>query len=183
MDDDTRDEIEHGMLAHDGAGGDEAAAAPTSCPVSRKIRQKRRTRARSKTIAPKRLTKEELRFRALLAAGRRSRRPTTRGECKEDMRPVPVRLVQAPPLSRRQSGDGQHQAQLPGPRVWELAEHLLARRRRPRRHHARGGRRDHEPDARAHPPGRGPRPAQAEDGVAVARRARRASCLARRRRS
>ena len=93
MDDDTRDEIKHQLLAHDGAqGGADAAddrALPDELPISRKIRQKRRTRARSKTIAPKRLTKEELRFRELLPLFEDLDRPTTRGACKEDVRPCP----------------------------------------------------------------------------------------------
>jgi hypothetical protein len=68
------------------------ATSELSAPaVSRKVRHKRRLRARSKTIAPKRLTKEELRLRELfpilddIAADR----PQTRGECSGDVRPCP----------------------------------------------------------------------------------------------
>src|SRR5207237_7138764 len=87
MDHDTRDEMSDDELAHDDAGAeDEVAGAPS---ISRKIRQKRRTRARSKTIAPKRLTKEELRFRELLPLFEDPDRPTSRGACKEDVRPCP----------------------------------------------------------------------------------------------
>ncbi len=57
--------------------------------VTRKVRQKRRTRMRSKTIAPRRLTKEELKMRELLPVIDDVDRPTNRGECKEGMRPCP----------------------------------------------------------------------------------------------
>ncbi len=57
-------------------------------PLSRKVRQKRRTRARSKTIAPKRLTKEEIRLGALLLYPDVDR-PETRGACKDMPRPCP----------------------------------------------------------------------------------------------
>ena len=59
---------------------------PTATP---KLRQKRRTRMRSKTIAPRRLTKEELKMRDLLPVLDDTDRPQNRGECKEGMRPCP----------------------------------------------------------------------------------------------
>jgi len=58
--------------------------------ISRKIRRRRRrTRPRSKTIAMKRLTREELRVGALMYPPVDIPRPTTRAECKEEMRPCP----------------------------------------------------------------------------------------------
>src|SRR5262245_29027826 len=58
--------------------------------ISRKIRRRRRrTRPRSKTIAMKRLTREELRVGALMYPPVDIPRPTTRGECREEMRPCP----------------------------------------------------------------------------------------------
>ena len=58
--------------------------------VSRKIRRRRRrTRPRSKTIAMKRLTREELRVGALMYPPVDIPRPTTRAECSEEMRPCP----------------------------------------------------------------------------------------------
>ena len=58
--------------------------------VSRKIRRRRRrTRPRSKTIAMKRLTREELRVGALMYPPVDIPRPTSRAECKEEMRPCP----------------------------------------------------------------------------------------------
>jgi hypothetical protein len=67
--------------------GDGAASAPA---VSRKVRRRsRRTRPRSKTIAMKRLTREELRLGALLNPPIDEPRPRLRGECENDIRPCP----------------------------------------------------------------------------------------------
>ncbi len=58
--------------------------------LSRKVRRRRRrTRPRSKTIAMKRLTREELRSGALMYPPVDIARPTSRAECKEEMRPCP----------------------------------------------------------------------------------------------
>ena len=58
--------------------------------VSRKVRRRRRrTRPRSKTIAMKRLTREELRIGAMMYPPVDIPRPTTRAECREDVRPCP----------------------------------------------------------------------------------------------
>jgi len=58
--------------------------------LSRKVRRRRRrTRPRSKTIAMKRLTREELRVGALMYPPVDIPRPTTRAECREEMRPCP----------------------------------------------------------------------------------------------
>jgi hypothetical protein len=58
--------------------------------ISRKVRRRRRrTRPRSKTIAMKRLTREELRVGALMYPPVDIPRPTTRAECSEEMRPCP----------------------------------------------------------------------------------------------
>lgn len=65
---------------------EEASGPPGS---SRKVRQRRRDRARSKTIAPKRLTKEELRMGALLAPMDDIKRPVQRADCLDGPRPCP----------------------------------------------------------------------------------------------
>ena len=66
---------------------DGAASAPA---VSRKVRRRsRRTRPRSKTIAMKRLTREELRLGALLNPPIDEPRPRVRGECENEIRPCP----------------------------------------------------------------------------------------------
>jgi hypothetical protein len=58
--------------------------------VSRKVRRRRRrTRPRSKTIAMKRLTREDLRQGALLYPPVDIPRPTSRAECREEVRPCP----------------------------------------------------------------------------------------------
>lgn len=58
--------------------------------VSRKVRRRRRrTRPRSRTIAMKRLTREELRLGALMFPPMDEPRPRTRAECREDVRPCP----------------------------------------------------------------------------------------------
>jgi hypothetical protein len=126
MDDDTRDEIKHQLLAHDGAQGDADAAddraLPDELPISRKIRQKRRTRARSKTIAPKRLTKEELRFRELLPLFEDVDRPTTRGACKEDVRPCPYVSCKHHLYLDVNPETGSIKLNFPDLEVWEMAE-------------------------------------------------------------
>ena len=71
----------------DGDGGTTAAGMPE---VSRKVRRRRRrTRPRSKTIAMKRLTREELRQGALMYPPVDIPRPTSRAECRAEMRPCP----------------------------------------------------------------------------------------------
>jgi len=58
--------------------------------VSRKVRRRRRrTRPRSKTIAMKRLTRDELRQGALMYPPVDIPRPTSRAECREELRPCP----------------------------------------------------------------------------------------------
>lgn len=78
--------------AHELAGeaGDEVTGMPEPPPVSRKIRRRsRRSRPRSKTIAMKRLTREELRLGALLNPPVDIPRPQTRAECENEARPCP----------------------------------------------------------------------------------------------
>jgi len=70
----------------------DAGEATESDPpkVSRKIRRRsRRTRPRSKTIAMKRLTREELRLGALLNPPVDIPRPKARAECSAEARPCP----------------------------------------------------------------------------------------------
>ena len=74
----------------DGDADVEPAVEGETPEISRKIRRRRRrTRPRSKTIAMKRLTREELRVGALMYPPVDIPRPTTRAECKEEMRPCP----------------------------------------------------------------------------------------------
>ena len=108
MDADELDDVLPGLTEDhadegDDAGGDEvdpalgaAATAllegtPPGVPAtSRKIRKRgRRTRPRAKTIAMKRLTKEEIRMGALLFPPEDVDRPKLRAECAGAARPCP----------------------------------------------------------------------------------------------
>jgi len=101
MSDDNHDDDDlHTELATDADDGEaegegdsdleEVAVDGETPEISRKIRRRRRrTRPRSKTIAMKRLTREELRVGALMYPPVDIPRPTTRAECKEEMRPCP----------------------------------------------------------------------------------------------
>jgi len=75
----------------EGDSDQEEVAVDAEAPeISRKIRRRRRrTRPRSKTIAMKRLTREELRVGALMYPPVDIPRPTKRAECMEEMRPCP----------------------------------------------------------------------------------------------
>ena len=97
-DDEDEDELEGQDGAADAADdagdvdgdGDRAITAADMPEVSRKVRRRRRrTRPRSKTIAMKRLTREELRQGALMYPPVDIPRPTSRAECREEMRPCP----------------------------------------------------------------------------------------------
>ena len=81
------DALEQTKVNPDGTENFEEEPPPE---VSRKIRRRRRrTRPRSKTIAMKRLTREELRVGALMYPPVDIPRPTTREECRGEMRPCP----------------------------------------------------------------------------------------------
>ena len=94
MSDDCRADEELDLTL-DTSGLDEAARADADADaappeISRKIRRRRRrTRPRSKTIAMKRLTREELRVGAAMYPPVDIPRPETRAECREEMRPCP----------------------------------------------------------------------------------------------
>jgi hypothetical protein len=100
-DDDDIDDLATEDLATEGtAPSDEAGESDTGITaegvegevpeVSRKIRRRRRrTRPRSKTIAMKRLTRDELRQGALMYPPVDIPRPSSRAECREEMRPCP----------------------------------------------------------------------------------------------
>ena len=85
---DANEEAEEmSAMAGEGEGEGEGEGVPE---VSRKIRRRRRrTRPRSKTIAMKRLTREELRVGAMMYPPVDIPRPTSREECRGEMRPCP----------------------------------------------------------------------------------------------
>jgi hypothetical protein len=87
-----QDGVDPDAADDDGDGADDGIADKGELPpeVSRKVRRRRRrTRPRSKTIAMKRLTREELRQGALMYPPVDIPRPTSRAECREEMRPCP----------------------------------------------------------------------------------------------
>jgi len=92
---DEADEADDDAEDDDGDDADEVAATTVEGEegvpeVSRKIRRRRRrTRPRSKTIAMKRLTREELRVGAMMYPPVDIPRPTTREECRGEARPCP----------------------------------------------------------------------------------------------
>jgi hypothetical protein len=88
-DDDAGDDVDDTVAD---VTGDTVIAGDGALPpeVSRKVRRRRRrTRPRSKTIAMKRLTREELRQGALMYPPVDIPRPTSRAECREELRPCP----------------------------------------------------------------------------------------------
>ena len=74
----------------DSESGERSETSGEPPEISRKIRRRRRrTRPRSKTIAMKRLTREELRVGAAMYPPVDIPRPTSREECRGEMRPCP----------------------------------------------------------------------------------------------
>src|SRR3954462_6834875 len=89
---DTAEEAEESSEGELADAGELADGAEGEAPeVSRKVRRRRRrTRPRSKTIAMKRLTREELRLGALMFPPVDDvARPRNRSECREEARPCP----------------------------------------------------------------------------------------------
>lgn len=98
--DDRHEEFSSETVERDAQKGDTASEGVTSVSaaetevappkVSRKVRRRsRRSRPRSKTIAMKRLTREELRLGALMNPPIDIPRPQTRAECMSEARPCP----------------------------------------------------------------------------------------------
>ncbi|NVB83819.1 MAG: DNA-binding protein [Kofleriaceae bacterium] len=89
-DEDEGFELEAEEELSDADEGDADAISGEVPEVSRKIRRRRRrTRPRSKTIAMKRLTREELRVGAMMYPPVDIPRPSTREECRGEQRPCP----------------------------------------------------------------------------------------------
>ena len=99
----------------------EAGAEPPA--TSRKVRRReRRSRMRSKTIAMKRLTKEELRISELLPLGVEDVMPTSRGECKEGQRPCPWVSCKYHLYLDVNPDTGSIKLNFPDLEVWEMQE-------------------------------------------------------------
>jgi hypothetical protein len=111
--------------------GDEGAAAAFDAPggeepptTSRKVRRRgRRTRMRSKTIAMKRLTKEELRLGAIMFPMPEDvERPRMREECKEGARPCPFVSCKHHLYLDVNPETGSIKLNFPDLEVWEMKE-------------------------------------------------------------
>jgi hypothetical protein len=88
--DERDDELDGEEELADGDADGVSAEEGEPPEISRKIRRRRRrTRPRSKTIAMKRLTREELRIGALMYPPVDEPRPQTRAECRGEARPCP----------------------------------------------------------------------------------------------
>ena len=91
--------------------------------LSRKVRRRRRrTRPRSKTIAMKRLTREELRQGALMYPPVDIPRPTSRAECREEMRPCPWVACKHHLYLDINPETGSIKINFPDKEVWQLSE-------------------------------------------------------------
>ena len=114
MEKDVLNQAEPGM----GVEGDSAPAAPS---VSRKVRKRRRDRMRSKTIAPKRLTKEEIRVGQLLVIPDVDR-PKHRVQCCEVERPCPFVSCKHHLYLDVNPETGSIKLNFPDLEVWEMKE-------------------------------------------------------------
>jgi hypothetical protein len=104
----------------DGEGSREGAAG--AAPVtSRKFRKRRRDRMRSKTIAPKRLTKEEIRIGQLLVIPDVAR-PKSRAECGNTERPCPFVACKHHLYLDVNPETGSIKLNFPDLEVWEMKE-------------------------------------------------------------
>ncbi len=88
--------------------------------VTRKLRRADRPRAR--TIAPKRLTKEEIRMGALLYPIMDHERPTSRADCKDGARPCPFVSCKYHLYLDVNPATGSIKLNFPHLEVWEMAE-------------------------------------------------------------
>ena len=114
MEKDVAKQGETGNLAEGAVSG----GAP---PTSRKVRKRRRDRIRSKTIAPKRLTKEEIRQGQLLVLPDVDR-PTMRAQCSEVSRPCPFVSCKHHLYLDVNPETGSIKLNFPDLEVWEMKE-------------------------------------------------------------
>jgi hypothetical protein len=158
-------ELPHGGHEHgDSAEGIEPivegslarAARPTSdSAITREQRRSRRKReVRARTISVKRMTKRELEIGRMLYPETDYNKPQTRADCAEGLRPCPYVSCKHHLFLDVSARTGAIKLNFPDLEVWDMNESARSTCG-PRRHDARGRRRDHEPDAGAHPPGRG----------------------------
>src|SRR5215467_10607395 len=90
--DETRDgtQLQEGSASASASADDDDAPQPEVARIRRKVRSTARDgRVRSKTIAPKRLTRDERRLSELLVYPDEVERPATREECQGMPRRLP----------------------------------------------------------------------------------------------
>lgn len=118
---DLNDEEDSSMVADQGTTAVPGDPAPPH--TSRKVRRReRRTRMRSRTIAMKRLTKEELRIGALLLPSPDEAPPATRAECKDGVRPCPWVSCKYHLYLDVNPDTGSIKLNFPDLEVWEMQE-------------------------------------------------------------
>jgi hypothetical protein len=105
-------------MPHDANGKRKRTVVPTE--VDRKLRRSDRPRAR--TIAPKRLTKEEIRMGALLYPIMDYERPMTRADCGDAGRPCPFVSCKYHLYLDVNPATGSIKLNFPHLEVWEMAE-------------------------------------------------------------
>lgn len=103
-----------------GAATDTTAQPPRRQSVRR--RNRRRQRMRSKTIAPKRLSKDELRMMEILAPYKQVPRPRARKECAGGVRPCPFVSCRHHLYLDVNEEKGSLKLNFPDLEVWELPE-------------------------------------------------------------
>jgi hypothetical protein len=119
--DDQRDW--EGELAGEGALEEEDLPQPEVARIRRKVHGAGRDgRVRSKTIAPKRLTRDERRLSELLVYPEDVERPMTREECKSMPRPCPFVSCSHHLYLDVNPESGAIKLNFPHLEVWEMAE-------------------------------------------------------------
>lgn len=102
-----------------------ASTTPEIMPITGETIPPLRRRSRAKTIAMKRLTKEELRIGALLYPEKTYWRPASRGECANVARPCPYVSCKYHLYIDVNPRTGSIKVNFPDKEVWEL-EHSCA---------------------------------------------------------
>ena len=123
----SRDDLDNANLLPEEITRDVLVSVPAAegavpAPRGRVRRRGRRTRMRSKTIAMKRLTKEELRLGALLYPPIEVDRPKQRHECSEMPRPCPFVSCKHHLYLDVNPETGSIKLNFPDLEVWEMKE-------------------------------------------------------------
>lgn len=115
--------IPKAVQAAAGASGDDDAPQPEVARIRRKVHSAGRDgRVRSKTIAPKRLTREEKKLAETLVYPTDVERPQTREDCKSMQRPCPFVSCSHHLYLDVNPESGAIKLNFPHLDVWEMAE-------------------------------------------------------------